>query len=65
VVRDFLDLSPIESELSGYDACFFCLGVTSAGMGAEDYRRVTYDVTVVAGVTLTRHSDINAVANAG
>ena len=36
-----LDLTPIEAELAGYDACFFCLGVSSAGMSEEDYRRVT------------------------
>ena len=40
VVRDFLDYSSVESELAGYDACFFCLGVTSAGMSEDDYRRI-------------------------
>jgi len=33
-------------DLTGYDACFFCLGVSSAGMSEEDYRRVTYDLTL-------------------
>jgi uncharacterized protein YbjT (DUF2867 family) len=54
VVRDFLDLSPVEGALAGHDACFFCLGVTSAGMSEEDYRRVTLDVTVAAATTLAR-----------
>ena len=54
VVRDFLDLAPLEGELSGYDACFFCLGVTSAGMTEDAYRRVTYDVTMTAATTLAR-----------
>jgi uncharacterized protein YbjT (DUF2867 family) len=54
VVRDFLDYSPVESALAGYDACFFCLGVTSAGMSEEDYRRITYDVTIAAATTLAR-----------
>ena len=54
VVRDFLDFSPVEGELAGYDACFFCLGVTSAGMSEEDYRRITHDVTVAAAATLAR-----------
>jgi putative NADH-flavin reductase len=40
------DLSAIEDRLSGYDACFFCLGVSSVGMKGEAYRRVTYDLTV-------------------
>ena len=52
--RDFLDFSPIEGELSGFDACFFCLGVSSAGMKEEDYRRVTYDFTMAAARTLAR-----------
>jgi uncharacterized protein YbjT (DUF2867 family) len=38
--------------LSGYDACFFCLGVSSAGMNEQAYRRVTYDLTVSAAATL-------------
>lgn len=54
VVRDFLDFSPVESELAGYDSCFFCLGVTSAGMNEEDYRRITHDVTMAAATTLAR-----------
>jgi uncharacterized protein YbjT (DUF2867 family) len=48
------DLSEIESELSGYDACFFCLGVSSAGMSEADYRRVTYDLTLGAAKTLAK-----------
>ena len=39
--RDFTDFSSLEVELSGYDACFFCLGVSSIGMNESDYRRVT------------------------
>lgn len=54
VHTDFLDYATIERDLSGYDACFFCLGVTSLGMNEESYRRVTYDVTLAAGRTLVR-----------
>jgi uncharacterized protein YbjT (DUF2867 family) len=46
------DLSAIEDRLSGYDACFFCLGVSSVGMKEEAYRRVTYDLTVSVAKTL-------------
>ena len=53
VLRDFLDFSEVEGELSGYDACFFCLGVSSAGMTEADYRRVTYDITMAAARTLS------------
>ncbi len=51
---DFTDFSAIESELSGYDACFFCLGVSSLGMDAERYRHLTYDVTMAAATTLAK-----------
>ena len=55
IVRpDLLDLSPIESQLSGFDACFFCLGVASAGMTEANYRRVTFDITLAAATTLVR-----------
>ena len=43
---DFFDLAPIGSQLAGYNACFFCLGVSSVGMKKEDYRHVTYDLTL-------------------
>ena len=52
VHRDFLDFSSIERDLSGFDACFFCLGVSSVGMDAEQYRIVTYDITMAAARTL-------------
>ena len=54
VHEDFSDFSAIESELSGFDACFFCLGVSSAGMTEEQYERVTYDFTMAAAQTLAR-----------
>jgi len=54
VHRDFLDFSTIDSQLAGFDACFFCLGVSSAGMTEENYRRITYDVTLAAAGTLAR-----------
>ena len=49
---NFMDFSGIESELNGYDACFFCLGVSSVGMDAERYRHLTYDITLAAAKTL-------------
>jgi len=51
---DFLDYSAIETELKGYDACFFCLGVSSVGMNEERYRHLTYDITLAAARTLVR-----------
>jgi uncharacterized protein YbjT (DUF2867 family) len=54
LVKDFADFSAIERELSGYDACFFCLGITSAGMSEADYRRVTYDIALAAARALVK-----------
>jgi uncharacterized protein YbjT (DUF2867 family) len=56
VHKDLLDLAPLESELTGLDAAFFCLGVTSAGMTEADYTRVTYDITMAAAASLVRLS---------
>src|SRR3984885_15772047 len=52
--KDFTDYSDIESELIGYDACFFCLGVSSIGMEEDRYRHLTYDITLAAAKTLSR-----------
>jgi len=46
VHADLFDLSAIEADLAGFDAGFFCLGVSSAGMTEESYRSVTYDLTM-------------------
>ena len=54
VHADLYDYSSIEHELSNFDACFFCLGVTSAGMTEEAYRRITRDIAIAAGQTLAR-----------
>jgi uncharacterized protein YbjT (DUF2867 family) len=51
---DFLDLSAIEPQLAGYDACLFCLGVTSLGQSEENYRRLTYDITMAVATTLVK-----------
>lgn len=48
---DFYNVGPISDELNGYDACFFCLGVSSLGMNSEDYFKATYTLTLhFAGV---------------
>lgn len=51
---DFTDLSSIESELAGYDACFYCLGVSSVGMDEATYTHITYDFTLAAAEPLAR-----------
>jgi uncharacterized protein YbjT (DUF2867 family) len=52
--EDFTDYKCIESQLMDFDACFFCLGVTSAGKTEEQYARITYDFTMCAAETLAR-----------
>jgi len=54
IQADFLDYSAIESQLAGFDACFFCLGVSSAGLTEEQYTRSTYEITLAAARTLAR-----------
>jgi uncharacterized protein YbjT (DUF2867 family) len=49
---DFTDFTPVRAELAGYDAVFWCLGVSSAGRSEADYTRVTYDYTVAAARTI-------------
>jgi hypothetical protein len=51
---NFLDFSPLESQLTGYDACFFCLGVSSIGMDEARYRHLTYDITMAAATMLAK-----------
>ncbi len=52
--QNFCNLSVIESDLSGFDVCFFCLGVSSVGMAEEQYRKITYDITMSVANTLVK-----------
>jgi hypothetical protein len=56
VHKNLLDFTAIEGELSGYDACFFCLGITSLGVTEAEYRKVTYGITMAAAETLAKLS---------
>ncbi len=46
LLPDFFDLSSIQSQMAGYNACFFCLGVSSVGISKETYERLTYQLTM-------------------
>lgn len=46
IVADFLSLKENDEKLKGYDACFFCAGVSSVGMKEDEYKRITYDTTL-------------------
>jgi len=54
VHADLFNLAAIENELVGFDACFFCLGVSSSGMTEEAYTRLTYTLTTTVAETLAR-----------
>lgn len=54
VHADFFNLSSIEGQLKGYNACFFCAGVSVIGMKEEDYYRITHDLTLNVATTLAR-----------
>jgi uncharacterized protein YbjT (DUF2867 family) len=51
---DFTNFSAIQLQLTGYDTCLFCLGVTSVGQSEDNYRRLTYDITLAAATTVLR-----------
>ena len=54
--KDFFDITPIEDQLAGYNACFFCLGISSVGVSKEDYKHITYDLTINFAATLAKHN---------
>jgi uncharacterized protein YbjT (DUF2867 family) len=54
VHQNFLDFAAIEHELTGLDACLFCLGVSSAGISEDAYTRITYGFTIAAAQTLLK-----------
>ena len=55
IVRgDLFHYENIEAQLTGFDACFFCLGVSSSQVNASEYERLTYTLTLAAAQTLAR-----------
>jgi len=68
--KDFYNLSAIKEQLQGYNACYFCLGVSSVGVSEADYTKLTYDLTMHFATTVANpnmtftyvsgaHTDIN------
>ena len=56
LVKDFFDLAAAEPHLKGYNACFFCLGVSSVGMKEPEYYKLTYELTMNFATLLSRHN---------
>ncbi|MGH7329071.1 MAG: epimerase, partial [Polyangiaceae bacterium] len=54
IVSDFQNLTSVEEQLTGYDACFYCAGVSSAGMSEADYTKISYDTVMHLAETLAR-----------
>jgi uncharacterized protein YbjT (DUF2867 family) len=54
--KDFFDLSTVEDQLVGYNACYFCAGVSSVGKKEDEYKRITYDLTLNFADTLLKHN---------
>ncbi len=49
---DFTNFVEVKDKLLGYDACFFCLGISAAGLSEEQYKRITYGYTIALAKTL-------------
>ena len=56
IIGDFFDLAPIENDLKGWNACFFCLGMSSVGMAEAEYKKLTYDLTMNFAETLAKEN---------
>jgi len=54
--KDFFDLSRIEEQLAGYNACYFCAGVSSVGKKEDEYKRITYNLTMNFANTLLKQN---------
>jgi uncharacterized protein YbjT (DUF2867 family) len=50
--KDFTTFSEVQGQLEGFDACFFCMGISAAGLKEEQYRRITYDYTLALAKSL-------------
>ena len=55
-LQDFFDLSAIENDLNGWNACFFCLGMSSVGVSEDEYKRLTYDLTMNFAETVVKEN---------
>jgi nucleoside-diphosphate-sugar epimerase len=62
LLKDFTKVATLKSELNGYDACFYCMGISSIGMNEADYTKITYD-TVLAFANVLYELNPNLVFN--
>ena len=63
---DFSDFSGVSNQLKGYDACYFCLGISASGLNEEAYKKITYDYTMaLAGVLVKLNPDMTFIYVSG
>jgi uncharacterized protein YbjT (DUF2867 family) len=65
IVPEFLDLPENDNKLVGYDACFFCAGVSSVGMEKPQYKKLTYDTTMAFAKAIGRQPQLSFVYISG
>lgn len=65
VHRDFTDFHSLAGEFAAVDTCFYCLGISSAGMGEDEYRRITYDYTLAAARALPANPSLTFIFVSG
>lgn len=53
---NFHDLSPVAEQLTGFDACFFCAGVSSVGKKKDEFYHLTYTLTMHVAETLAKQN---------
>ncbi|TBH76506.1 NAD-dependent epimerase/dehydratase family protein [Aquirufa nivalisilvae] len=56
ILKDFYQTEELEDQVKGYDACYFCLGVTSIGKNEAEYTKLTYDLTLGFAKSLEKHN---------
>lgn len=56
LVSDFFEIQHFSAQIEGYDACFYCAGVSAIGMNEEDYTKITYDTTLHFAKVLLAHN---------
>lgn len=65
LVGDFLSIDINDEKLKGYDACFFCAGISSVGISEEDYRRITYDTTLHFAIACNPNPEMSFIYVSG
>lgn len=66
IVTDFMELKEDDETLKGYDACFFCAGISSIGKSEDEYKKITYDLTLhFAGVLAAQNPSMTFIYVSG